>query len=216
MNKSVYSLVLSDEVVDEIDRVAYEMNTSRSNMINQILAEYVSFVTPEKRMREIFDQVEHMLVDDHVFKLLMQPSDSMFSMRSTLSYKYNPTVRYSVELYENARPFIGELRVSVRSQNSTLVLTMLQFFKLWTKIEQSYIGVTECLLEDGRYVRKFRLADGDAQAENQTIGEAIAAYIDVFDKALKFYFDHLTTPSYAITGVEQLYADYVHGCGVIL
>lgn len=216
MNKSVYSLVLTDEVVDEIDRVAYEMNTSRSNMINQILAEYVSFVTPEKRMREIFDRVERMLVDDNVFKLLLQPSDSMFSMRSTLSYKYNPTVRYSVELYENARPFIGELRVSVRSQNSTLVLTMLQFFKLWTKIEQSYVGRTECMLEDGRYVRKFRLVSEDAGPDNQAIGEAIAAYIDVFDKGLKFYFNHLTTPGYAITGVEQLYADYVHSCGVIL
>ena len=40
MNKSVYSLVLMDDVVEQIDRVAYEMNTSRSNMINQILAEY--------------------------------------------------------------------------------------------------------------------------------------------------------------------------------
>jgi len=41
MAKSVYSLVLRDEVVAEIDRLAYRMNTNRSNMINQILAEYV-------------------------------------------------------------------------------------------------------------------------------------------------------------------------------
>ena len=39
MAKSVYSLVLRDEVVAEIDRLAYRMNTNRSNMINQILAE---------------------------------------------------------------------------------------------------------------------------------------------------------------------------------
>ena len=64
----------------------------------------------------------------------------MFSLRSALDYKYNPSVRYSVELYQNARPILGELRVSVRSQNSSLVLAMLQFFKLWTRIETAYIG----------------------------------------------------------------------------
>ena len=39
MGKSVYSLVLMDEVVDAIDQMAYRNNTSRSNLINQILAE---------------------------------------------------------------------------------------------------------------------------------------------------------------------------------
>ena len=52
MSKSVYSLVLSDEVVREVDLEAYRHGLSRSAMINQILAEAVSYVTPEKRMRE--------------------------------------------------------------------------------------------------------------------------------------------------------------------
>ena len=42
MNKSVYSLVLSDEIVQEIDRLAYEMGQSRSAMVNQVLAEMVA------------------------------------------------------------------------------------------------------------------------------------------------------------------------------
>lgn len=45
MGKSVYSLVLMDEVVDAIDQMAYRNNTSRSNLINQILAEHVSLAT---------------------------------------------------------------------------------------------------------------------------------------------------------------------------
>ena len=44
MKKSVYSLVLMDDVVDAIDKLAYSMNTSRSNLINQILAEKVSYI----------------------------------------------------------------------------------------------------------------------------------------------------------------------------
>ena len=38
MKKSVYSLVLADDVIEAIDNLAYQMNTSRSNLINQILA----------------------------------------------------------------------------------------------------------------------------------------------------------------------------------
>ena len=41
MSKSVYSVVLMDDVVDAVDRLAYEAGTNRSNMINRSLAEYV-------------------------------------------------------------------------------------------------------------------------------------------------------------------------------
>ena len=75
MNKSVYSLVLTDDVVAEIDRIAYENGTSRSNTVNQILAEYVSYDTPEKRIREVFSEVENLLTGSSRFQVMMQPSD---------------------------------------------------------------------------------------------------------------------------------------------
>lgn len=214
MNKSVYSLVLSDEIVQEIDRMAYEASTSRSAMINQILAESVRYITPEKRMREVFSAIEQMLVGG-VFEPQLQPSDSMFSLRSALDYKYNPSVRYSVELYKNARPLLGELRVSVRSQNSALVLAMLQFFKLWTRIEQTYVGRVECAIEDGRYLRKLRLIDEGVQS-NEQIGAGIAGYIHLLDSALKRYFELIQEPALAVTGVEKLYVNYIHSGGMIL
>lgn len=213
MNKSVYSLVLSDEIVQEIDRMAYETGASRSAMINQILAEYVRYTTPEKRMREVFSAIEHMLLGS-VFEPQLQPSESMFSLRSALDYKYNPSVRYSVELYKNARPLLGELRVSVRSQNSALVLAMLQFFKLWTRIENKYIGRVECAMEDGRYLRKLRLTDENLT--NEQIGEGIAAYINLLDSALKQYFESIHDPALAVTNVEKRYVNHIHSGGMIL
>lgn len=209
MKKSVYSLVLMDDVVAQIDRVAYEMNTSRSNMINEILAEYVSFTTPEKRMREIFSTVERQLTGGSHFQVLLQPSDTMFSLRSALSYKYNPTVRYSVELYRNAKPLLGELRVSLRSQNSTLLLYLLQFFKLWARVEESMGGRTECRIEDGRFVRKLVLQSSAVQPDNAAVGEAIAAYIELFDRALKAFFGSLAEPQRAVLEVQRLYAEYL-------
>lgn len=216
MNKSVYSLVLMDDVVEQIDRVAYEMNTSRSNMINQILAEYVSYMTPEKRMREIFSAVEQQLAGGSTFQVLLQPSDTMFSLRSALAYKYNPTVRYNVELYRNAKPLLGELRVSLRSQNSTLLLYLLQFFKLWVRVEESFLGRTESTVEDGRFIRKLVLRSEGAEPDNETVGEAIAAYIDLFDRALKAFFANLSDPQRAVVQVQRLYVDYLHGQRILI
>ena len=214
MTKSVYSLVLSDEIVREIDRLAYEAGESRSAMINQVLADFVRYTTPEKRMREVFGAIEHMLTGG-VFEPQLQPSDSMFSLKSALDYKYNPSVRYSVELYKNALPLLGELRVSVRSQNSALVLAMLQFFKLWTRIETAYTGRVACAMEDGRYLRKLRLADG-TNADNEAIGEGIAGYINLFDRALKSYFEFLNEPAAAVASVEKHYVSYLHNGGMVL
>ena len=213
MNKSVYSLVLSDEIVQEIDRMAYEAGASRSAMINQVLAEFVRYTTPEKRMREVFSAIEQMLLGG-VFESQLQPSESMFSLRSALDYKYNPSVRYSVELYKNARPLLGELRVSVRSQNSALVLAMLQFFKLWTRIENTYIGRVECAMEDGRYLRKLRLTDD--KFTNEQIGAGISGYINLLDSALKQYFETIHEPAMAVTSVEKLYVNYIHSGSMIL
>ena len=58
MNRSVYSLVLMDDVIRRIDELAYAMHTSRSNLINQILAEKLQMVTPEMRYQDIFQYLE--------------------------------------------------------------------------------------------------------------------------------------------------------------
>ena len=98
MGKSVYSLVLGDEVIAAADRVAYQKNMSRSALINQILAEALSCVTPERRNRSVFDAVEKWMQTSG-FRLQMMPSESVLSIHSALSYKYNPRIRYAVELY---------------------------------------------------------------------------------------------------------------------
>ena len=136
--KNVYSIVLSADVVEKIDQLAYENGTNRSNMINQILAEYVSYTTPEKRFRDIFVRMENLLTANS-FKA-MEPSDTMLSLRSALAYKYNPTVKYNVELYRSSTAEIGELRVSLRTQNAGLILYMTEFYRLWSAVEAKYRG----------------------------------------------------------------------------
>ena len=54
MKRSAYSLILMDDVVAAVDRLAAQQGTSRSNLINQILAEHVCCTTPEQQMRQVF------------------------------------------------------------------------------------------------------------------------------------------------------------------
>ena len=204
MKKSVYSLVLSDDVIAAVDRAAYQNGLSRSAMINRILAQAVSYTTPEQRMSEIFSQVERLL-NGEVFQSLSQPSDSMMSLRSALAYKYNPNVRYSVELYPD-RPGEGELRVSLRSQSSALILYLGQFFRLWAKIEQAYVGGADCVIQDGKYARRLKLP---ARLSDREQGAVLAGYIRAMEQGLRAFFHSLDDPRQAAAAVEQAYQQYL-------
>ena len=198
MKKNIYSLILSENVVAAVDRLAYERHTNRSNLINQILAEYVSYETPEKRMQEVFDRMQALL--GGVFQT-DSSSPTMLTLRSALTYKYNPTVRYQVEMYRTPQVAVGELKVSMRTQNNTLSLLILQFFKLWARIERAYHPLSDSELVDGRFVKRF-VTDC---ADSESIAEGISAYIDAFDHALKAFFYYLDTPETAASEVERIY-----------
>ena len=204
--KNVYSIVLSADVVEKIDQLAYENGTNRSNMINQILAEYVSYTTPEKRFREIFLRMENLLAES-AFKAL-EPSDTMLSLRSALAYKYNPTVKYNVELYRGGGDEIGELRVSLRTQNAGLILCMTEFYRLWTQIETRYRDAVSAAAADGKYARRLVL-QVPVGVREVDLGRVIAAYVDAFDRALKAYFTSLDSRAVAAREAETIYRDYL-------
>ncbi len=191
MNRRVYSLLLMDDVIRAVDRLAYAQNTSRSNMINQILAEYLSVKTPEQRMHDIFEQIQMQMDRQNVFQIQLQPSDAMLSVRTALAYKYKPTVRYCVELFRSDPEILGELRVSARTQNAGLLRMLDSFFRLWDQLERTYLadrlaqGV-QSRIENGRYCRSFFWPQ--QPCTNSQLGEAISAYIQTFDSAMKAFF----------------------------
>lgn len=201
MKKNVYSLVLSENVIAAVDRLAYERHTNRSNLINQILAEYVSYETPEKRMQNVFDRMQALL--GSAFQPLESTSSTMLTLRSALSYKYNPTVRYQVELYRMPQVAIGELKVSMRTQSATLSLLVMQFFKLWIKIEKEYHPDSVATITDGRLIKRFVTETLDSEI----VADGISAYVDAFDHALKTFFCYLDQPEIAEANVEKTYAN---------
>ncbi len=211
MKKSVYSVVLSDDVIAEVDRLAYIKGTNRSNMINQILAEYVSLTTPEKRINDIFDELSSLLYSGETFRELSPRAPSVMSIRSALSYKYNPTVKYTVELYKIPKGTSqGEIRVSTRTQNSALILEMLHFYNIWADIEARYGFSGENSFEDGIFRRPIILRESPLQSATakspRSAGEMIAEYISLFDTSMKTYFSAVSDSTQKIF---NLYYDYI-------
>jgi len=187
MKKSVYSLVLMDDVVKAVDEEAYRQGTSRSNLINQILAQHLSCTTPEMRMQNIFNAFSGLL--DSCFQLQPHNSDSLIAVRTALQYRYNPTVNYKVELLRSPGDYIGVLKVHIRTQSQSLIKLFSDFFSFWIHLEISCIGNRisseySAEINNGRFSRKLF---NPQLAENE-LGEKIYSYLNFLNNCIKFYF----------------------------
>ncbi len=215
MAKSIYSLVLDDDVISLIDRMAYSEGASRSALINRILAEHVGYSTHEMRTRDIFRRMEDMLADT-LLPMLGESGDTTLRLRSALSYKYNPTVKYTIALGRQGQS-MGELRVQVRSRSDGFTLMMLQFFRLWAKLEEAYIGRTDISFEPGRLTRKLvPHSREDGRIVETVDGNSIAAYINALDGAMKAFFASVDDAKAAAAAAESYISDYVKNNEVIM
>lgn len=193
MKKSVYSLVLMDDIVAAIDELAYSLQTSRSNLINQILAEKVALVTPEQRLQTIFAHLSDYLRPYQHFQIQNQAADHMYSIKSALRYKYNPTIRYCLYLNQQGEEVKGELRVISRTQSEVLHHYLEQFFQIWATIENR-VGPTYWQREEGaKWLRVLKLKDFQNATAYEALAEALSEYISVLDGGLKLYFGQLDT-----------------------
>ena len=217
MNKSLYSLMLMDEVVDEIDKLALRMNTNRSNLVNQILADYVSVSTPEKQIDSIFRQMEELISRSSELVPLVTPNQLSMSVKSSLQYKYRPTVRYVVQLYRVPGSTLGELTVNFRSQSASLLSVMARFFMLWKRMEDAYIseyyepGALQYQLSESKFVRTIALPRGKSYRE-EDLGKAISSYVTMFDELMKGFLGG----KYTERELERRYVNYLNsGVGLI-
>lgn len=189
MKKTLYSLMLSDDVVRAVDELAHSLGTNRSSLINQILADYVSITTPERRINDIFHAVEQMLAPSRELVPFFSPRALTMSLKSSLEYKYRPTVKYEVQLFRSTEGTLGELSVVFRTQSAALIEAMTQFFRLWKHTEDRLLAplISEELdyaLYDGKFVRTIAVPRGrDVTAEE--VAEALSDYIKLFDRLMK-------------------------------
>lgn len=191
MKKTLYSLMLSDEVVAEVDRLAHRLGTNRSNLINQILAEHVDLVTPERRINDIFSAMERLMTPSRELVPFFAPNALTMSLKSSLEYKYRPTVKYEVELYRGDSDSLGELTVVFRTQSAALIRSMTEFFRIWKSIEDAHLrpvmgqNVPDYALYEGKFIRSIAIPTRDCSS--QELANVISEYIKLFDTMMKGY-----------------------------
>ncbi len=204
MSKSVYSLLLNDEVVELVDKLARVNGLSRSNMIEKVLANAVGYETPEIRANNIFGEIERLLSRSNTMRYLEQPSSYMASIMSALSYRYNPAIRYSVELFPKSS-HLGQLKVTLRTQNPTLIEHMSDFYRLFAFLEKKYYNENARHIIDG--ARLTRLFTFTAQTvSTKELAEHLTDYVKDFDELLSLYFSNLTNPT-AFSIIEKKFLD---------
>ncbi len=186
MKKNIYSITLFEDVVNAVDRAAYKRNMTRSGFINAVLAEHLGLVTPEVRRDSIFDEISTLLALDETFLVYPNSADSFFTAKSSIRFKYNPTIRYSVVIYPSPEKFFGELRVSLRTRNPLLLSAIDSFLTLWQRAEISYFGEVLSVADGARFIRKLRTPK---TLSPEALGRSAAAYIRLLNDCLSAHFN---------------------------
>ena len=208
VKKTLYSLMLNDEVVREVDALAHRLGTNRSSLINEILAEYVNYTTPERRINDILSTIQELMQPSGDLIPFFAPHTYSMSLKSSLEYKYRPTIKYEVELYKGGEGAIGALSVLFRTQSPALIESMTDFFRLWKSIEDAHLARKlgeriDYSLYEGKFVRSIMVPDRACSSEE--LAKAIAEYIRLFDKLMKGWL----TGRYDAHAVEAAYYSYL-------
>ena len=208
MKKTMYSLMLSKNIIDEIDRLACLKNTNRSNLINHIIAEHLSLYTPEMHIKEVFELITESMRGMNRFVIQELSSDSMLFIKSSLDYKYKPTVKYTLELHKSMDVCMGSLKIQFRTQSEILTGHLDTFFRFWIDLEKKHIHAKfdktaiSYKVNPNCFERDLMMPEG--KCENEVLSEAISHYIGMYDHILKLY---LRNPEMTLVELEQFYVD---------
>lgn len=203
MEKVVYSLVLSKDVINAVDELAAKEGKSRSSMINHILAEYTSLSTPEKSMWDLVGVVQQNAYD----KFNMSVSvGGLLTLRTTLRYRYNPAISYVLEI-DSTKEKVGSLSVGMRTQNKQLQTIIGDFFNLWDALEQSNLSTPPLPMKQAQTTKQYvRVLRHTSETKDETQeGQAIASYVNLLDDCLKKFFEYADDTDAATKEVETFY-----------
>ena len=181
--KNVYSLVLSDEVIERIDRLAFKSGVSRSQFINDVLAEKAGIDTEKKRLQDIFDEINAHIDGIHSLRV-QRRQQSGVDFLSALNFKYSPRVTYSVEL-NGGEKLSGELKISLRTTNPLLLRITENFFNDFIAVERSFRPEVVYDVRDGKLIRGLDFS----QLGEKSVSRAITDYVNSLDALFNLYVD---------------------------
>jgi len=207
MKKSIYSLMLFDEIVEKIDQMAYVNYTNRSQLINEILAEHLGLVTPEQKIQTILETLKENLSDTLSVSQVNKNSSIQFG--KSLKYKYRPKVKYSIEFVGVGGQKYAVLKISSRTKSVELNHHFDEFFRIICELEAKHISKDEIIYETSanhKFVREFR-DEGSVSRDVKEVSSLLTNYLKMIDAAMDIYFEH--EGSDVEGDIKQLYQNYL-------
>lgn len=199
MTRHIYSLVLKDELIDKVDLVAGKNNKSRSLIVNEILAEYFKIVTPEYKINRIMDLVGKEIHDSAYLEFLSEAKGNSIQCRASIAYKYNPKIRYMLELSGKDKVKLATLHIISRTQRNDFFMHMIKCFEMITAIESGYssqfrkLAIKSSLFaSDGKKIsRDFYYDWMKEHLTVEDISEYLSNYIRMIHQSMNCYFEYL-------------------------
>lgn len=207
MKKSVYSLMLFDEIVERIDRLAYHQDTNRSQLINDLLADHLGISTPEQQVQKVIDQLDSNL--NELLPVSQMTKNSSIQFGKSLKYKYRPKVLYSYEFVTDSGKKHAVLKVSSRTKSETLNRQFDDFFDKICRIEkQADFLVEEDVAHNTnhKFVRNLRDV-GMVDSDTHHLSDFLTDYLKTIDQAMNVFFES-DEQSEADRLIEEIYNQF--------
>ena len=186
MAKSVYSVLLSDHVIEAVDVLAAQRHTSRSALIDRLLAQALQLSTAQQRREDVFEALQALFLQLDATRMQILPYHTgagMLSLNSQMPMRYRPTARYSIRVWEH--PGACSVTISFRAKSEALTQALAVFYDIWLELEHAAHPNEERLCEleeDGRYTRYF---PGTDKCADRMAAQLISSYIHEYDRALR-------------------------------
>ena len=80
MKKTMYSLLLDENVVRAVDQLAHRQGCSRSALVNRLLAEQLGLMTPERRIGEVLQALDSLIRPDPILQRSLRTAAKALSV----------------------------------------------------------------------------------------------------------------------------------------
>ncbi len=213
MRQSLYSIMLSSEIIDEIDKLAFKKEVDRSSMLNEILADYLSIKIPQMNLKEVFDMIELNMNSSSIFRVDSNLTDCIINVKSPIEHEYRPALKYSVEVFNKNDARVGKLKLIYRTYDMHALSRFNNFIDIWISLETHYIhkyfpkNSIKYEVESGRFSRILMIPKDLSPVTNEILSKGICDYIRELDELLKLYLNNI---EFDAKKVEKIYIDYIN------
>jgi metal-responsive CopG/Arc/MetJ family transcriptional regulator len=217
MKSSIYSLVIQDNLMNKVDDIALEKGMSRSQMVNEILAEYLGISTPEYKINKVMDFVCKEFLDRSSIRIMSNNKGSSVKLLTNIKYKYNPQLHYMLELKGKNKNKLATLKIQSRTQSKVFLDHLVRFFLMFTEIERIHeIGFRKNVIDksyfvvDGnRFLRDFYYDWTNDSFSPERLSQFLINYISMINEAVNVYFENIGDTETTVLLMTSIYRKYM-------